>query len=435
LEGAAEVQLQYPTSSDYENTADCSVGGLPRNVRKVTGCLIESGAIFFDETQETFNYTYTTIQDNRNYRTLKLFSAEAETRMRPFGNELEPYYDSFQPFVDFYGRADYADHMIEAAFDKVDTELLNGNLPMLSADYSPRARLQIIKKGTAHVTMSMYVLRELEDAVADCLADCEIGACNDDPDVFSIDEAVAYWAGTEDLFMNSLADKRCVDFATCTSPDGPTRGTSAVNEKVFRYFDEMQSLLTERRCDEAKLVIPKIASQMWIPLIQGTLRYAWALDQNSNIAAIATDVGQSEGAIFMAAVLPMINQCDSIQASIIYENMQVNPRVEPDFVAVKSAFEACYEHLGITCSEVGGIASTNGREYANCLTMPCGSEYVLAPPELGCGVPGVEIGPTAGATPTFGGQVTTDTTSGSGLRHWGVSTILVVFSSLSVMMF
>merc|ERR1712003_559931 len=166
--------------------------------------------------------------------------------------------------------------------------------------------------------------------------------------------------------MNSLANKRCVDFATCVGDDGPTRGTSLVAEKVFQYFGEMQSLLSEARCDEAKTVVANIKSQMCIPLIQGVLRYAWISDLDSNIAAIATDVQQSEGAIFLAGLLPMIHECDPAQATILFENMQVQQRIDPDFAAVKSAFEACYSYLGITCEEVGGIASTNGREYANC---------------------------------------------------------------------
>ena len=80
----------------------------------------------------------------------------------------------------------------------------------------------MIKKGTAYMTIWMYVIREMEDALDDCKEACTIEDCNDDP-VHAWDEGVAFYTGSLEgsdgsgsgKLAYALADKRCANFKTC----------------------------------------------------------------------------------------------------------------------------------------------------------------------------------------------------------------------------
>ena len=232
---------------------------------------------------------------------------------------------------------------------------------------------EIIKKGTAYLSVAMYVIRELEDAIYDCDTKCSVGQCNDDDAVHALDEAVAFYYGTDeyDVFHHSLANKRCANFGTC-SGDCPLEGDANVNVNIFTLFGEMQTHLQRAECDEARPLVQEISKQMWVPLIQGTLRYAWILDETNNPGASLSEKAQAEGAIFAAGVLPIIHDCDANAAATIYDNMKIQTNINVDFTAVKQAFESCYDKIGITCADVGGIVNSAGSAYDSDLTRPCG---------------------------------------------------------------
>merc|ERR1719263_2557417 len=65
---------------------------------------------------------------------------------------------------------------------------------------------------------------------------------------------------------------------------------------------------------------------------------------------------------FSNTVLPLVKFCDEQSgrndAGIINDNMKLGSP-KPNFVAVKQAFEANYECLGITCADVGGLWGGN----------------------------------------------------------------------------
>ena len=238
----------------------------------------------------------------------------------------------------------------------------------------------------------MYVIRELEDAIYDCDTKCKIGECNDDSAVHALDEAVAFYYGCDDNFLHSLANKRCINFGTCAGDDA-VEGDAVVNAKVFDLFGQMQTHLQRGECDKARPLVGDIATQIWIPLIQGTLRYAWILDTTNNPGASVTEKSQAEGAIFAAGVLPIIHACDSQAATTIYENMKIASTVSVDFPAVKNAFESCYSDIGITCADVGGVVNNAGTEYDSSLTRPCGGVN-----NLGSSASSVAIGSLLGAS-------------------------------------
>ena len=200
----------------------------------------------------------------------------------------------------------------------------------------------------------MNVLRELQTAVEKC-------------SLHSLDEAVAYYHGVDDNFYNDLANLRCSNFGTCHSD-----GDAKVNSKVFAYFNEMQNYIRNDKCKEAGLLVEEIARQMWIPMIQGTLRYAWILSDQNPSSFITSKGHQASGAIFAAGILPMLEKCNAVSSDIVYRNMKVRETgVIDDFPAIKTAFETCYKYLGITCDDVGGIMNEERTDYASPLTRPC----------------------------------------------------------------
>ena len=100
-----------------------------------------------------------------------------------------------------------------------------------------------------------------------------------------------------------------------------------------------------------------ITAKMYVPMIQGTLRYAYKVDKLQGGEKEA-----AEGAVFAAAVLPRIHAANQNAAKTIYDNMRVDAP-STDFRAVKAAFESVYPQLGITCADVGGLWNEAEKKY------------------------------------------------------------------------
>ena len=155
----------------------------------------------------------------------------------------------------------------------------------------------------------MYVIREFEDAIDDCKENCI--KCNDDP-VHAWDEGVAFYTGSkagsdgsgEGKLLHGLADKRCSDFNTCGARSDSTDGTSKVNYDLFDLFALGQHQLLVGNCAAARTTKEQITEIMYVPLIQGTLRYAYKVDRLQG-----AEKEQAEGAVFAAAVLSQDPRC------------------------------------------------------------------------------------------------------------------------------
>ena len=191
---------------------------------------------------------------------------------------------------------------------------------------------QLIKKGVNYQAVWMYVLHELEDAIGDCYAD-DITANDNTPTggaPHAWDEGWAFYAGstvaataagavTDDgTLIWELAEKRGIDFNTIDAT-----GPAVVNVKLLAEFIKGRDLIIAADCAGAEPVIDAIIKQMSIPLIQGTLKYAYSSDPASG-SYCAADAGKdamtasddcakawAEGWAFAAAILPRIDQCSS----------------------------------------------------------------------------------------------------------------------------
>merc|ERR1740117_1091032 len=178
-----------------------------------------------------------------------------------------------------------------------------------------------------------------------------------------------------------LAEKRCTNFGTCGAAGGATSGISMVNSELFKaggLFATGRDLLQQGHCHKVRPVVEQIVSLMTVPLVQGTLRYAYKV---GNVAAEQKAKNAAEGSTFAAAVLPMVHACNAASATIVANHMKfgltfdaagLNPTPiasVPDFAAVKSALEDTYACLGITCDMVGalsGVIASQAATAAKC---------------------------------------------------------------------
>ena len=132
-QGSTTLQVQYSTSTVQASYSDCQVGGLVDTVTE--GCLATTGSITVGGT--TYEYTYDIDTNNDNGRTIQGFSKGADQSMRV--NGVGAYFTTFQKFFDYYGRFDYADAFVLAAFNG-DAATLNGKtFDFTSYDFTGKA--------------------------------------------------------------------------------------------------------------------------------------------------------------------------------------------------------------------------------------------------------------------------------------------------------
>lgn len=226
----------------------------------------------------------------------------------------------------------------------------------------------------------MYVIREMEDAIDDCLAGDQL---RNDGSVHAWDEAVAFYSGSletgggtgDGYLIDQLADKRCENFKTCGEKGDATSGRSKVNIEIFKLFNQGKNEILGRDCEAARETKAEIVQLMTVPLIQGTLRYAYITGSDSFTIGRDTSAqakALAEGATFAAAVVPFVAFCDEEDGDYIYSQMTtMGQGGYPDFDEVKDAFERRYKCLGITCKDVGGVVNALG-EYEDGAS-PCTS--------------------------------------------------------------
>mmetsp|Transcript_21404 Transcript_21404/g.33590 ORF Transcript_21404/g.33590 Transcript_21404/m.33590 type:complete len:541 (+) Transcript_21404:54-1676(+) len=353
--GSVTVKIQYATTDLQDSYVQCQVGALVGDDVNLSGCFAGESTITIGE--EVYPYTYTPETDNNNGRTISGFSTQLEDKLK--NGPGAPYAD-FEYFRKYYGTSDYADQWVNAAFEGGRTSFTNGNADF--SQYSMEGREQIIKKGTAYMNVFMYVIREFEDALDDCKRGCI--NCNDDP-VHAWDEGVCFYAGSLEgqdgtpsgYLLHQLADKRSENYRT-GGPDGTDiDGQSKVNYDLMDKFSLGNYQLQAGNCPSARKTKEQIAQLMYIPMIQGSLRYAYKVDKLQGGEKEA-----AEGAAFAAAVLPRIHAASPEAATKIYNSLRVGA-TNTNAAEVKAAFESVYPQLGLTCADIGGLWNEAAKTY------------------------------------------------------------------------
>jgi hypothetical protein len=292
------------------------------------------------------SYSYDLLANNINAHTIQGLSLKAEENFR---NNVD-----FKKFVDYYGRSDYGDHYITAAFEGSTTAFDNGNADF--GEYESFGRTgkfllfsnqyvqlfidvmtilkkvqshvsECIKKGTVYFNFWMQAVGEMETA----LVLCQI----DGYSVGTWDRAVAYYVGSlEDAggekpgnLLYTLANKRCENFKTCGANGDETVGTAKANVQVMDLFAVGQRNLQDGKCAEARANKERIIQLMTVPFVQGTMRYVYINDFQLD----AGEKVEAEGAVFAAALLPHVYACDQDDAATIYKNSKVGANGDISF--------------------------------------------------------------------------------------------------------
>lgn len=369
--GDTEIKMKYEPQKCYE-------GGLTGTYKDSLNCLAptnfeEGGAAVLTDGGNEIFYQGTT---NTNERTLQGFSTGAPSKME--GERNAKY------FADYYGSYDFADDWVQSALSGGETSFDNGNADF--SDYSEIGRIECIKKATAYTITLVYAMHEFERAVPLCNAEAPYA---DTDALHAWDEGVAFYSGSNEgkdgngkgYLTHALAEKRCANFGTCGPNGGETTGIAQVNYKLVELFNEGKEAIGAGRCADAQIALNGILKQIYIPLIQGTLRYAAKLGLKDT-----QEKGQAEGAVFALGILPRLHAVKPDAAAIVYDQMKVmkgdkDGNYPTDFKKVKEAFESAYNKLGIDCSMIGGYMNDGNGYY----TPDRGYDIDSTPCSTACG--------------------------------------------------
>lgn len=101
-----------------------------------------------------------------------------------------------------------------------------------------------------------------------------------------------------------------------------------------------------------RAITDRIIAQGFVPIIQGTLKYAYSVSLGG-----ASEAAIAEAAVFAAGVIGRVHACDAEAATTIWDNTKFGPDRSTagatDFTAVHAAFESVYECMGIDSMDVG----------------------------------------------------------------------------------
>jgi len=303
-----------------------------------SGCFSETGGVLKIDGEDVKSG----IDVKLPYRTLAGFSVAAESKMK--GQKM------FEMYKAYYGASDYADKFIKAAL-KGEDETKRVNVPMNFLGKEDIFRIECAKKGAAYWSVWMYVIREMEDAITDCKSGCEF--CNDAP-VHAWDEAVAFYTGSLEgksgdmggKMLYRLAEKRCKNYQTCAG------AMSNVNKEILQKFTDGKRELDQGKCDKIHPIKNRIIELMSIPLIQGTLRYAYKIARGDG-----TPKEKAEGVAFLGAIIPQLHSCSHSDAGLVMQHMWIDGDIDysaDGFKTVKEAFQRNYACMGVSCADIGG---------------------------------------------------------------------------------
>jgi len=238
-------------------------------------------------------------------------------------------------------------------------------------------RREVIQKGIVYLNVFPYVIWEMQDAINDCNNG---NITFNDDSVHAWDEAVAFYtgsiegqsrggvnglrSGSDGQLQFMLADKRCINFGTCTADRDLDNfgGYSNVNSDIFALFsagrDEILGAKRTAECPQVPELMEKISGLMLIPFIQGVQRYL----VKTGIREIPSAKEAGELFAFASAALPFIHKADPNVAQILYARAWKLDYSGYNWRDIKIEIEKTYPLLGVgagqgvvTCVQVGEL--------------------------------------------------------------------------------
>jgi len=321
-----------------------------------------------------------------------------------------------QELIRYYGTRDYVNSWVDKAFaqsqttaDLGETDYNNGNADFFTAfttsDVITTQGNQVevgkecigyqesIKKVVAYTGGFTEIMQQMQSSAdkinAGCLAQSATNSCMDA--VMSWDAAVAVFVGSkeengaddesgkpEGKSFFTLGEKRCPAYMTCgINGDTKNKGDIAsVNLNIMQLFATGKQLVFQGQANQVRNIMRLISNKLAIPVIQGTMRYAWRQSGNGSPTTVnayaltpgidapgftpgTSDKGIGEMVAFAHLALPKLWACSKSAARSAAAEIKLGgpSAVEGpvNFDNVKLAFECNYKCLGITCAEVGGL--------------------------------------------------------------------------------
>lgn len=324
----------------------------------------ETFVLEIDGISEVTPYSYDPLKNNKNDRAIKLFSSNAGSKMKHC--QKCEYFRTFDKFYEYYYLPDYADRIVEAAFQGTQANLNSHAFDFSSTTMETRGA--VIERTTSIMHVLMFVLQQLEESIHACMADCPKEGCDGNANaVHLIDAAVAFYTGSQEghdgsgdgNLLYNLADEECRNFGTCGSDGNAQSGTSKVNLEIMELFSGMKEDVSGKHCPQARRKMDRIEQIIFLPVVQGTLRYAYQRAHFLN----SGELDEALAAIYSASVLPVVNDCSISAGNTLNENLRQGSN--PDlfaYDAIKKNLERQYQCMGFTCTDVGAYGRSQACE-------------------------------------------------------------------------
>jgi hypothetical protein len=288
----------------------------------------------------------------------------------------EPFFDLY---AEYYNSSTYGDDIVMAA--------LKG-----TGAYADRAnifRAEVVNKCAQYMVTWMYVIHELEDSRMDCEAGDQT---LNDRGVHAWDEGWVFYAGSQEgvdgcgsgYSSYQLAQKRCANFGTCHYSHRCDYAAS--NSAMLKIYEEVRVGCSVGPKREH---IDEIVRLMTIPLIQGSIRYAYKLSKHEDRMTDKFEKEWGEGFAFLSAVIPQIDKCDEDAAALLMANMGVEVPIadimKDGYEKYRDAIRSTYKCLGITCTDIGELDAAVEGGVATESTCTCAAYDGCDAPDAGPG--------------------------------------------------
>jgi len=288
------------------------------------------------------------LDDGNEQQVLSLYQLATST-----GWSSVPQFDSF---ARYYGSDRYANDIVQ-----------RGLAPSLDPHASLEQRSELVVKGSQLLVVQMAVLAAMHEALDDCKSanperQAAAGA--------AWDKAAAYLAGSNGrtkhgLMHFALADNRCAQFGTCD-----TDGKSQAGKKLTTLLYAGRAEINGKACSALSKTIEEIVPVLFVPLIQGTLRYAVELNKGTNVFGATTNGDVAEGYIYSRSILPLVEDANRESAVIIDRNFDwpdATSTIRTNTDEIFDAFSKAYKGLKVDCKMVGetsGFSACEGARYS-----------------------------------------------------------------------
>ncbi|CAL6412546.1 unnamed protein product [Bathycoccus prasinos] len=237
--------------------------------------------------------------------------------------------------------------MIKAAFDGTT---VTGNPDLNFGTVGRDFRKEAIQKGIVYLNVFPYVIWEMQDQ---CMPGTK-------PLRFMLDQLLGDLMGHQTLENFSLPS-RTRDAGTSRHAVIEFSGGSQVNADILALFNAGKEaartgVAANGDCDTLDTLMDKISALSLVPFVQGVMRYLY----KTKSVASAKEAGELWA--FATAVLPFVNEVDSVAAEKLYQRAWAGDFSANSYEDIKSGIESTLTRLGagdgvglVTCSMIGDL--------------------------------------------------------------------------------